>query len=165
MLPPGLAKGNAGGKSWSFTISTASVDRMGDTIAIDGWHLTAYRKNPVVLYGHDSSALPIGRGVAFVDGDRLKGTVRFAPNGAEVESQVANGFLSATSDGFMPLAWKFNETRKGGIDFLEQELLEFSVVPVPANSEATLDPGQLKGLAARERRRREVELITLRGMP
>jgi len=32
--------------------------------------------------------------------------------------------------------------RQYGIDFLEQELLEFSIVTIPANSDALLDPGQ-----------------------
>src|SRR5262245_46070666 len=37
-------------RNYTFTISSSSVDRMGDTIAIDGWQLEAYRKNSVVLY-------------------------------------------------------------------------------------------------------------------
>jgi hypothetical protein len=35
-----------GSRKLSFTISTASVDRMGDTIAVDGWKLASYKKNP-----------------------------------------------------------------------------------------------------------------------
>ena len=31
--------------------------------------------------------------------------------------------------------------RQYGIDFLEQELLEFSIVTIPANSDALIDPG------------------------
>jgi hypothetical protein len=42
--------------------STGSVDREGDTISADGWALANYARNPVVLWGHDRSALtgPIG---------------------------------------------------------------------------------------------------------
>jgi hypothetical protein len=52
---------------------------------------------------------------------------------------VKRGFLRATSVGFRPKRDKYswNEER-GGIDFEEQELLEFSVVPVPSNPEALL---------------------------
>jgi len=38
-------------RSLNFTISSARVDRMGDTVSMDGWHLEEYRKNPVVLWG------------------------------------------------------------------------------------------------------------------
>jgi hypothetical protein len=31
-----------------FVISTATVDRMGDTIAVDGWQLDNFKKNPIV---------------------------------------------------------------------------------------------------------------------
>jgi len=46
--------------------------------------------------------------------------------------------LNATSVGFKPKEWVFNEDRKG-VDFKTQELLEFSVVPVPSNPEALIE--------------------------
>jgi hypothetical protein len=54
---------------------------------------------------------------------------------------TSRGFLSATSVGFMPTKYAFvdDPERRWGIDFLEQELLEFSCVPVPANPEALID--------------------------
>jgi len=47
---------------------------------------------------------------------------------------VKGGFLSATSVSWNPLEWKYStdRSRPGGIDFLKQELLEVSQVPVPA---------------------------------
>src|SRR5262249_44398374 len=48
-------------RTFTFTISTPTVDRAGDTIAINGWRLASYRKNPVVLWSHNGNLLPIGR--------------------------------------------------------------------------------------------------------
>jgi phage head maturation protease len=54
---------------------------------------------------------------------------------------LKTGFLSATSVGFIPLKYNFvdDPQRRFGIDFLEQELLEFSIVTVPANAEALIE--------------------------
>jgi phage head maturation protease len=51
------------------------------------------------------------------------------------------GFLSATSVGFHPLKYAFSDDpqRRSGIDILEQELCEFSCVPVPANADALIE--------------------------
>jgi hypothetical protein len=52
-----------------------------------------------------------------------------------------DGFLKATSVGFQPLKYAFTDDpqRRFGIDFLEQELIEFSLVTVPANAEALIE--------------------------
>ena len=52
--------------------------------------------------------------------------------------------MKATSVGFLRLAWSFAKGTDGvgGIDFHEAELLEFSIVPVPANADCTLNAGQ-----------------------
>lgn len=130
-----------------FTISTETVDRMGDTIKADGWELDAYRKNPVVLWGHDSDSLPVGKATrVWIEGGKLKATAEFTPEGMAkfndtVFAMLKGGFLNAVSVGFMPKDYKFTEDsdRRFGIDFLKQELLEFSVVSVPANAEALID--------------------------
>lgn len=130
-----------------FTISTASVDRMGDTIAIDGWKLDNYRKSPVVLWAHDSSMLPVAKGSNIrIDGGKLKASAEFMPRDISgfadaVFQALKGGYLSAVSVGFVPIKYSFvdDPTRRFGIDFEEQELLEFSVVPVPANAEALIE--------------------------
>jgi hypothetical protein len=60
---------------------------------------------------------------------------------------LRGGFLSAVSVGFIPMKYAFSEEdgRTWGIDFLEQELLEFSVCPIPANPEA-LSEGRSAGI-------------------
>lgn len=130
-----------------FTISTASVDRMGDTIAIDGWKLDNYRKSPVVLWAHDSSSLPVAKGSNVrIEGGKLKASAEFMPREISgfadaVFLALKGGYLSAVSVGFVPIKYSFvdDPTRRFGIDFEEQELLEFSVVPVPANAEALIE--------------------------
>ena len=38
-----------------FVLSDETPDRMGDVIMADGWDLTDFRKNPIALFGHQSS--------------------------------------------------------------------------------------------------------------
>jgi HK97 family phage prohead protease len=129
------------------TISTAARDRSGDTIAVPGWKLNNYRNDPVVFFNHLTSELPIGRAPAvWIAGSKLKAAIKFAPGSAnpmsdQVRKLVNDGFLSAISVGFIPLRWEFSKdkSRPNSINFLEQELLEFSIVGIPANPEATLD--------------------------
>lgn len=128
-------------RSVRFTISTSSPDRDNDTVAASGWKLENYKKNPVVLWAHDYSQLPVGKATTImVDGQKLVADMEFAshPFAETVMQMVKGGFLRATSVGFAPHLYKFNETR-GGLDFEEQELLEFSIVPVPANPEALIE--------------------------
>jgi HK97 family phage prohead protease len=135
-----------------FVISTSAIDRDGDTIAVDGWELSNFKAGGAVLFGHDASDLPIAKPTAtFVEGGKLIGRAQFASaedgNGYadQVYRMIKGGFLRATSVGFLPWTWSFSEDRQGGIDFLTQELLEWSVVPVPANPEALLQASK-KGL-------------------
>jgi HK97 family phage prohead protease len=127
-----------------FVLSDGTVDRMGDRIDPDGWNLTAYRKNPVVLWAHDALAPPIGRlhNIAS-DGTRLIGDVEFAaaeiyPFAATICRMVKTGYINAGSVGFLPIEYSLAKDRDRplGIDFHQQELLEFSIVPVPANQNA-----------------------------
>src|SRR3979490_2369715 len=41
-------------------ISTEVTDRAGEIVKQDGWDLTHYKNNPIVLWGHDYYSLPIG---------------------------------------------------------------------------------------------------------
>ena len=146
-------KAEGDGRSLTFVISTASVDRMGDSIAVDGWKLDAFRKNPVVLWAHDAGSLPVARAEkVWIEGGRLMATAEFTPAGMArfndtVFDMLKAGFLNATSVGFSPLKYAFTDDpqRRFGIDFLEQELLEFSVVAIPANSEALIQ-GRAAGI-------------------
>jgi HK97 family phage prohead protease len=151
--PARVLRTSEGSRSVTFVLSDGSIDRVGDTLAVDGWDLAAYRRNPVVLFAHDSSSPPVGRMWNIrSDGARLLGDVEFAS--AEtyefadtIYKLVRDGYLKAGSVGFMPIDYTFADDRDRpfGIDFHEQELLEFSVVPIPANSNALVQAAA-KGL-------------------
>lgn len=127
-----------------FTISTGGVDRDGDTINPNGWKLDAYNKNPVVLFAHDYNSPPVATALAtWVEDGKLKSRAKFTPKeiypfGYMIYQMYKNGFMKGTSVGFNPIKWKYSEEREAGIDFEEQELLEWSCVPVPANPEALI---------------------------
>lgn len=136
-----------GERTYAWTISTGSVDRDRDTIAADGWRVDNFLKaGGPVLWAHQSRDLPIGKAVwVKAQAGVLKARVEFAPADVypfaeTVRRLVDFGALKATSVGFLPdfekAAW--NEQR-GGYDFKGQELLEFSIVPVPANPDALMD--------------------------
>ena len=94
-----------------FTISTASIDRDRDRVIQEGWDLQAYLTNPVVLWGHNSDFLPIGKTVKIgVEDGALKAIVEYVPAdmpevgplAEAVHRMCASGFLSASSVGFRP---------------------------------------------------------------
>ena len=129
----------------TFVASTGAVDRHGDTVAPEGWRLDAYRENPVVLWAHDYRRPAIGRAQSvWRDGGALLARLEFAPTeyAREVEGLYRQGYQRGVSVGFRPL--RFEERRDArtgaflGVRFLEQELLEISAVPVPANRGALM---------------------------
>lgn len=130
-----------------FVISTETVDRDNDTISADGWKLTDYKKNPVVLWVHDSRQPPVAKSVSVkVEDKKLKSVAQFVtqdlyPFGYMIGQMYSKGFLNAVSVGFDPIkyAWVEDKDRPWGIDFEEQTLLEYSCCPVPANPEALVD--------------------------
>ena len=127
-----------------FVISSQDVDRDKDTLAVTGWKLDSFKRNPVVPFAHDYSSLPVARALDVIaEKNTLVSTAVFAskevyPFADTVYQMLIGGFLNAVSVGFRPLKHEMNKDR-GGVDFLEQELLEYSVVPVPANPEALVE--------------------------
>lgn len=128
-----------------FTISTGAVDRDGDTINPKGWDLTNYIKSPVILWAHDYSQLPVAKAVSIISTDKgLSAQAEFPPKGTypfadTVYDMLKAGFLNATSVGFRPIEGAPATDRQKGYDFAKQELLEFSIVPVPANPDALVE--------------------------
>jgi len=155
-----------GSRVITFCFSDGSVDRVGDTIDPYGWELSAFKANPVCLWAHDSSSPPIGRVIrTYISADRLMGQVQFAsadvyPFADQVYKLVKNGFINSVSVGFTPIEWEWADNRQGGIDFTRQELLEISVVPVPANSHALVESA-VKSLAQRGAALAEHSTLTL----
>jgi HK97 family phage prohead protease len=128
----------ATGDEPSMAISTAAVDRDADVLQPSGARLDNYRKNPVVLFGHKYDAIPVGVSTSIemhpfglvASWKRLEGD-EFA---SRVRNAFDQGVLRAASVGFKPLA---SQPRKGGgSTYTEWDLLEWSIVAVPANPEA-----------------------------
>lgn len=144
-------EGGEDSRVFRFTVSTNAVDRDGDTVSPEGFDLKNYRSNPVVLFAHQSDRPPIGRAPTIgVENGSLKASVEFMNNDIDTSGfsdmmyrMVKHGFMKATSVGFLPIEYKMadgaDEKRAGGIDFSKQELLEFSIVPVPSNPEALIE--------------------------
>lgn len=118
--------------TFEVVITTENVDRMGEVIKSDGWDIDNYMKNPVVLWGHDHYALPIGVCTSIDKQDgKLIAKGKFAPEDANPQGQHCRrlydlGILRATSVGFI------EKEREGNL-ITKAELLEFSFVSVPAN--------------------------------
>lgn len=126
-------------RKMSFTISTAAIDRDGDSIDPQGWQLDNYERSPVVLWAHDYTTPPIGRASnLWTDAKGLHATVEFPPRGIhaladQVHDLVKAGFLNATSVGFIP---RESRPSKTGQTITRAELLEFSIVSIPSNPQA-----------------------------
>ena len=137
----------------TYVVSDETPDRVGDIIAVRGWQIDLYKKNPVILWGHDQSIPPIGRGNnvrrRYGESPRLTADIEFAPAEAHefadtIYRLAADDFIRATSVGFMPKETKEvsdAERKKLGLGKYGQfysgaELMEVSVVGVPANPSA-----------------------------
>ncbi len=154
----------AGGRTLRFIASDETPDRVGDIIEVSGWNLSSYKKNPVVLWGHDTSTVPpIGKAVNVRRGRKPNGepalyaNIEFAPEEAhpfaETVYQLAKrGYLNAVSVGFLPRKTKeLSDKEKSALGmppygqmYSEADLLEISVVSVPANPSALVS--QARGL-------------------
>lgn len=127
----------------TFMITTDAQDRVEDIVSPDGLIISNYLNNPVVLENHKSDELPIAKCVELTRVDNgwlakieyVDGSVPLVgPKAEAIKQLVKNGFLSAVSIGFRPIEWEFND--EGGINYLQSELTEFSIVTIPCNSEA-----------------------------
>ncbi len=136
----------------SFIASTSDADRYGDVINQGGWDLSKYRQNPVILLNHNANSLPIGRGEVDVVDGQLIVDVEFDmddPQAKEIARKTKAGFMNAVSVGFNPLdatpRYMLEKSHpahgQSGHDFDKAELLEISIVTIPANGEAVAAKG------------------------
>lgn len=124
---------------FTFIMSTGDVDRDGDTIDPKGIDMRSFRKNPVALWQHDPSQ-PIGVWKNMrVEGGKLLGDLKLAAEGTSdlidtLHSLIVQRVLRAVSIGFQPK--DYDRREGGGLAFTAVELLECSLVSVPANQNA-----------------------------
>lgn len=130
---------------YEVTISTEDIDRDGDIVRASGAQLENYMRNPVVLLGHDYHDLPVGKTLELriVPGVGICARFQFPEKGLydkadQVRALWDAGFLNAASIGFNPLKSINLDPQKpwGPQEYIEWELLEWSIVTVPANQDA-----------------------------
>jgi HK97 family phage prohead protease len=124
-------------------INTGAVDRDRDRVLPQGVKLDNYMKNPVVQWGHnyrdpwatvgETLNLEISDGGIVADFSLRQPASESDPMHV-IRLLWEQGLIRTASVGFDPLEWEENEA--GGYDFTAWELLEWSLVPVPANQEA-----------------------------
>jgi HK97 family phage prohead protease len=127
-------------------MSTASVDRDGESIDPLGWRksLPAFRKRPVLLSSHNYGDLrkQIGEFTQIkVSEDGLFAKPKYYINEGNEEAdwafRLASKGMAAYSVGFIPKQWTDGDGEKTPArTYTEQELLEISHVVVPSNRDA-----------------------------
>lgn len=124
-------------------ISTGSVDRDRDRVFPQGGKLENYLRNPIVQWGHNyyepwatigrSRTLEVNESGIVADFE-----LRPAANDADPQSIILllweQEFVRTASIGFKPETAVPNDL--GGYDFTSWDLLEWSLVPIPANQDA-----------------------------
>ena len=125
--------------------STGDVDRGGEVVEQDGIDLSAYRANPIILFGHDPMH-PVGvaKSIGVKEG-KLQAEIEFAPEGVsakadEVCALMKAGILKTVSIGFDPVESEpMTPGRpKGPQRYRKITLYEVSAVAIPANPEAVV---------------------------
>jgi len=123
-------------KKIEFVASDETIDRMGDSLKINDWDLSKFKKNPVLLVNHDYRVENIVGKAKNIRRDLKKKQLIFeavfhdlTEKAQSVRKMVEEKFLNTVSVGFIP---KMDEKGKS----MSLELLEISFVPIPANPSA-----------------------------
>lgn len=134
-------------------ISDESINSYGFWVNTDGIDLSAFLKNPVMLWNHNRSSLgtnfdqlPIGRWKDLrVENGVLTGEPVFDENdefAVKIKQKYESGILNACSIGFAPLEWSdAPEMLKEGqkvATVTRCRLLEISICDIPSNANATV---------------------------
>ena len=161
-------------------INTAAIDRDSEVTLPEGGMMDDYRDNPVVMFGHDYKALPVGKCDSLKldsKGWQAKTVYANTDKATEIYEYRRAGFPLAESIGFIPIESiaqgesgfddlakdlvKRGAFKRGDISKIRRihskwAMLEYSDVPIPSNPEA-LQIAIAKGLVLPEI---EIDLIT-----
>jgi hypothetical protein len=139
-----------------YVASDETPDRYGDVVRVKGWTWENFKANPTFAWSHNYELPPLGR-LVNVWKKTAKGEEPALMSWAEYASADLNAFadviyrmvragmIRMVSVGFMPKKWNIPQTKEEreelglgeyGTEYLEQDLLELSQVPVPANPKA-----------------------------
>ncbi|WOI85988.1 HK97 family phage prohead protease [Rhodococcus qingshengii] len=129
-------------KTIRFKISDNSVDRYGEVVDQDSWSFKNFLKNPIMLWNHKSYDVEPEHVLGSwsdlsIEKDGTYATAHFDddinPKADTVFKQLVKGTLRCVSVGFIPHTLEFdNDTPV----LKDCELLEISIVPIPANANA-----------------------------
>lgn len=152
-----VRKDETGARKMTFVASDGTRDSAGTVLNQDGWRLERFNKNGVIGYQHkvygswsdtDNPDNVIGKGYAYVKDGKLLVDVEFEPAeinelAEKIYQKLLFGSLKAVSVGFLPVGrgqWGKDEEAPDGKNptyyYAGQELLEISVVNIPANPNA-----------------------------
>ena len=141
---------------FEFVITSDKVDTYRTIFSHEGWDFKRYKENPVVFYQHrshgDDPDNLIGMTVkgptpeVLEDGTRVHvATVRFEPKevnekAEKIRKKIINGTLRMASIGADVLEYHWGSEERGEdedtVYFTKQELFEWSIVTLGANSAA-----------------------------
>jgi HK97 family phage prohead protease len=136
---------NESSRSVECLASSEAIDSYGEIVCQKSWKLDRFLGNPIVLFGHNSRELPIGKATNVrVTDEGLCCRIEFAtaaanPKAEHVWQAVKEGILKAVSVGFVP--GRLVDEKHNGRDVVKLadcELHELSVVPIPANPKALM---------------------------
>lgn len=140
-------------KGARFIASTTASDRYGDIVDQATWKLENYRMNPVIQVDHSYCAEDtVGRGdtVQVVENELIVDIIWGTDQESQLIAQkVMEGLLNAVSVGFRPGRitrrsempadspyFASKDVNPYGVIYYDCELLEISVVAIPANPDA-----------------------------
>lgn len=133
----------------TFVMSDFTLDRDFERIDPAGWDLKAYKKNNVLLWGHDRSLPAIGlMEKVRVKDEKLLGEPIFDEEdefALKIKKKVDKRIIKSGSVGFWPIKVEIieDENDKTKLIYRKQELREFSLCNVPANPNAVIiEPGK-----------------------
>jgi len=124
--------------------STADVDRYGEVVDQSSWDLKHFKQNPVILWAHNltmgEDRPPIGKATKVkVENGQLVFNIQFDmadPFAADIYRKYKEGYLNAFSVGFISHKVQRSTDNEDNVVLMDNELLELSAVPVPANPKA-----------------------------
>ena len=127
---------------YDFTLSTPAKDSYGDIVK-GPWNLDRFQKNPIALWMHDTKT-PIGTWENLrMSGENLVGSLRLASRDTsafidQIWSLLEQGILKAVSVGFRAGEVEPIDAKDpwAGAILSQNELVECSLVSIPANHEA-----------------------------
>lgn len=152
-----VRKDEQGSRKITFVASDGTRDSAGTVLNVNGWKLDRFNSNGIIGYQHkvygglddtDNPDNVIGKGYAYVKDGQLLVDVEFEPAeinelAEKIYQKLLFGSLKAVSVGFMPVGkgqWGKDEESLDGKNptyyYAGQELLEVSVVNIPANPNA-----------------------------